>query len=310
MHQTAYTARQPLVIQALGTTRENHMNTSESHSGEETTRKLVDIQSKERVTSDSIGALCDQPALLKQYLESSIGNTFSELLFRLTHEIYTEDKATELWHQIVAHRASLSKQLDRDVGMLVAALDYLFNVSGDIASPKIIDDVRLEEAADMATHDSLTGLYLRGVFEFSLERLVQEHRRYDKALSVLLLDIDDFKQVNDQYGHQTGDEVLRRIGKTVLNGIRKADFPARYGGEEIAIILPETSIGQATVKADRLREDVRLCFAKSNPTITVSIGVSCIAQPDATTASELVRQADKALYEAKRSGKDKVVRSA
>jgi len=282
------------------------MNASDAHSGEETTRKLVDIESKERLTSDSIGALCDQPELLKEYLESSLANTFSELMFRLTHEIYTEQKASALWHQIVSHRESLKKKLGRDVGMLVAALDYLSNISGDILSPKIIEDSRIEEVAAMATRDSLTGLYLRGVFEFSIERMVQEHRRYDKALSVILLDIDDFKHVNDRYGHQAGDEVLRRIGKMLLNGIRKADFPARYGGEEIAIIFPETSIDQATVMADRLREDVRRRFATSGPPITVSIGVSCIHKPGTTTASELVWQADKALLEAKRSGKDKV----
>jgi diguanylate cyclase (GGDEF)-like protein len=286
------------------------MNTSNSHSGEETARKLVDIESKERLTSDSIGVLCDQPKLLKEYLDSSIANTFSELMFRLTHEIYTEEKATALWHQIVLHRKNLKEQVGRDMGMLVAALDYLSNISRDISSPKIMEDLRIEEAAAMATRDSLTGLYLRGVFEFSLERMVQEHRRYGKALSVILLDIDDFKQVNDYYGHQVGDDVLLRIGEMVLNSIRKADFPARYGGEEIAIIFPETSIVQATVMADRLREDVRRCFAVGEPTITVSIGVSCIHVPDTTTASELVRQADKALYEAKRTGKDKVVRCA
>jgi diguanylate cyclase (GGDEF)-like protein len=194
------------------------------------------------------------------------------------------------------------------VGLLVAALDYLANISGDISSPKIIDDLRMEEAAAMATRDSLTGLYLRGVFEFTLERMVQEHRRYDKPLSLLLLDVDEFKQVNDHFGHQTGDEVLRKIGKMILNGIRKANFAARYGGEEIAVILPETSIDQATVMADRLREDVRHCFGENGPTITVSIGVSYIHEPDVTTAVELVRQADKALYEAKRTGKDNVVR--
>jgi diguanylate cyclase (GGDEF)-like protein len=286
------------------------MNTGNSHSGEETTRKLVDIESKKRLTSDSIGVLCDQPKLLKEYLDSSIANTFSELMFRLTHEIYTEEKATALWQQIVLHRESLKEQVGRDMGMLVAALDYLSNISGDISSPKIMEDLRIEEAAAMATRDSLTGLYLRGVFEFSLERMVQEHRRYDKALSVILLDIDDFKKVNDDYGHQVGDEVLLRIGEMILNDIRKADFPARYGGEEIAIIFPETSVVQATVMADRLREDVRRCFAVGEPTITVSIGVSCIHEPGTTTASELVRQADKALYEAKRTGKDKVVRCA
>jgi diguanylate cyclase (GGDEF)-like protein len=284
------------------------VGTKNSHSEEDTARKMVDIESKERLTSNSIGALSDHPALLKEYLESSIANTFSELLFRLTHETYSEEKASDLWHQIVAHKTDLMKRLDRDVGILVAALDYLTNITGDISSPKIMADLRIEEAAAMATRDFLTGLYLRGVFDFSLERMVLEHRRYEKTLSLLMLDVDDFKQVNDQYGHQAGDEVLRGIGEIILKSIRKADFPARYGGEEVAIIFPETPIDQAVVMAERLREDVFRHFAESGPRITVSIGVACIREPDVTTALALVRQADKALYRAKGAGKDRVVR--
>jgi len=286
------------------------MNTDDSISGEDTTRKLVDIESTDRLTSDSIGELSDQPALLKSYLDASIGHTFSELMFRLTHEIYTEKKASTLWNQIVTHRESLKKQLNRDVGTLVAALDYLSNISGDISSPKIMGDLRIEEAAAMATRDSLTGLYLRGVFDFMLEHMVREHRRYNKSLSLLLLDIDDFKQVNDDHGHQAGDEVLRKIGKIVLKTIRDADFPARYGGEEIVIIFSETAIDPAAVMAERLRAEVHRYFADCGPSITVSIGVSCIRKPDVTTASELIRQADKALYKVKRSGKNRVRKNA
>ena len=286
------------------------MNTDDSFSGEKTTRRLVDIESTDRLTSDSIDKLSNKPALLKRYLDASIGNTFSELMFRLTHEIYTEKKASHLWHKIVTHRESLKKQLNRDVGVLVAALDYLSNISEDISSPKIMGDLRIEEAAEMATRDSLTGLYLRGVFDFMLEQMVSEHRRYSKSLSLLMLDIDDFKQLNDVHGHQAGDEVLREMGKILMQTIRDADFPARYGGEEIVIIFPETAIDPAAVMAERLRVEVHRYFSDCGPSITVSIGVSCIREPDVTTASELVRQADKAMYKVKRSGKNRVGKNA
>jgi two-component system cell cycle response regulator len=196
------------------------------------------------------------------------------------------------------------------VGTLVAALDYLSNISGDISSPKIMADLRIEEAAAMATRDSLTGLYLRGVFFFSLDRMLTEHLRYDRPLSFLLLDVDDFKHVNDDHGHQAGDDVLREIGRIVREAVRKADFAARYGGDEVAIIFPETPIDQAAVMAERLRADVCRYFADTGPRITVSIGVSCIHKPDTTTANELVRQADNALYEVKRSGRNRVGTSA
>jgi hypothetical protein len=158
------------------------MNTDDLFSDENTTRRLVDIESTDRLTSELIDKLSNKPALLKSYLDASIGNTFSELMFRLTHEIYTENKASDLWHKIVTHRENLKKQLNRDMGMLVAALDYLSNISGDISSPKIMGDLRIEEAAEMATRDSLTGLYLRGVFDFMLEQMVSEHCRYNKNL--------------------------------------------------------------------------------------------------------------------------------
>ena len=113
------------------------MNTDDSFSSDNTMRRLVDIESTVRLTSDSIGEMSDKPVLLKNYLDASLGHTFSELMFRLTHEKYTETKASDLWHKIVKHRANLKQQLNRDVGTVVAALDYLANISGDISSPKI-----------------------------------------------------------------------------------------------------------------------------------------------------------------------------
>lgn len=275
-------------------------------SDENTKRRLVDIESTDRLTSDSIDKLSSKPALLKRYLDASIGHTFSELMFRLTHEIYNEKKASNIWHKIVTHRKSLKKLLNRDMGMLVAALDYLSNISGDISSPKIMGDLRIEEAAKMATRDALTGLYLRGVLDFMLEQMVSEHSRYSKNLSLLMLDIDDFKLVNDNYGHQKGDEVLKKLGVIIKKTIRDADFSVRYGGEEFVIVFPETAIDSAAEMAERLRVEVNRYFSECGPSITVSIGVSCLRNPDVITASELIRQADNVMYKVKRSGKNRV----
>ncbi len=286
------------------------MQTPKRRKSDDTTRKLIDIESKERLSSRSIGTLSNQPELLKEYLESSISNTFSELMFRLTHEIYTEDKAEKLWNDISAHRECLIDKLDRDVGMLVAALDYLSNISRDILNPKIMDDLRIEEAAYKATRDSLTGLYLRGVFEFSLERLIQQHNNENQPLCIALLDIDDFKHVNDKYGHQTGDKVLHDIGTLLLKGARDGDLTARYGGEELAIIFPQTLLDDAIVIADRLRKRIQKHFSAKGPQVTASIGVSGIRASAVTNARQLIRCADKALYKAKSSGKNRVIGSA
>jgi two-component system cell cycle response regulator len=192
------------------------------------------------------------------------------------------------------------------MGMLVSTLDYLSNISEDIVSPKIMEGLRIEEAAEMATRDSLTGLYLRGVLCFMLEQMVSEHNRYNKNLSLLMLDIDDFKQVNDIHGHLAGDEVLKKLGEIIKKTIRDADFPVRYGGDEIVIVFPETSIDSALEMAERLRVEVNRNFSEYDPTITVSIGISCIRNPDIITASELIHQADNVMYKVKNNGKNKV----
>jgi diguanylate cyclase (GGDEF)-like protein len=269
-----------------------------------TAKKLLNIESKNRLSSDSIESLSEKPKLLKEYLDFSIANTFSELMFRLTHEIYSEDKAKILWDKIITHKEEVESKLGRDVGILVTTLDYLTNISGDLISPKIIEDRRIEEAALMATRDHLTGLYLRSVLDFSIERLYKEHKRYEKNLSLLMLDVDNFKNVNDNFGHQSGDMVLKGLGKIVLETIRDADFAARYGGEEISIILPETSENKAIIIAERLRNNVKKYFC-SGPKITISIGVS--ANMDlAISGIDMIRYADKALYTAKLKGKNRV----
>jgi diguanylate cyclase (GGDEF)-like protein len=289
--------------------RERRSRARQTRPSPETVGKLLEIESSGRLTSTSIGTLGDRPDLLKEYLEASIANTFSELLFRLTHETYAEEKALDLWNRIVAHRADLHTRLGRDVGMLVAALDYLSNVSGDLSNPKIIDDLRIEQAATMATRDALTGLYLRGVFDFSIDRLVQEHLRFEKPLSLLMIDIDDFKRVNDELGHHVGDEVLRRVGRTILSSVRSADFPARYGGEELVVVFPETELADAFALADRLRTEIHDHTASAGPAVTVSMGVSALRNPDVVSTTDLLWRADKALYAAKGAGKNLVERA-
>ncbi|MCF7791155.1 MAG: GGDEF domain-containing protein [Victivallales bacterium] len=245
---------------------------------------------------------------MKEYLEASLTNTFSELIYRLTQERYTEEKAIKLWEGISTHRKKLEKLLNRDVGLLVATLDYLTNITEDMLNPKVMDDLRIEEAATMATKDFLTGLYLHWVLYFSLERSIQEHYRKNKNISLIMMDIDEFKKINDQNGHQAGDKILKKIGEIIFNSIRKADLPVRYGGDEFAIILPETSIEQADVVINKLLRNVKHAFDEKKycSPITVSIGVSSFNVSNRVTAKELVFQSDNALSQAKNKGKNRV----
>jgi diguanylate cyclase (GGDEF)-like protein len=162
--------------------------------------------------------------------------------------------------------------------------------------------------ASQAATDSLTGLANRWTFD---EELALEWRRAERIgdpLGLILLDIDNFKSVNDTYGHQAGDEILRRVGQVLAESVRHADLAARYGGEEFGVVLPETDLDGAIELAERLRlaleaEAVELADG-TRLSVTASFGAA--VKGDLPGGEELVAAADEALYEAKRTGKNRV----
>lgn len=161
---------------------------------------------------------------------------------------------------------------------------------------------------ELAVRDSLTGLYNRRYLDETLDREVSRARREGNPLSLVMLDIDYFKRVNDTYGHQVGDEVLRTLAATLAADIRAEDVACRYGGEEFLILLPNMPLETAIVRAEAWRAAVdRLAIAHGNFQLkfTISLGVS--AYPDhGKTPDELTRYADQALYQAKREGRNRV----
>ncbi len=169
---------------------------------------------------------------------------------------------------------------------------------------------KMEEVADMATIDELTGLYNRRAL---FSRLAEEHsraQRYDQGFSLLLIDIDDFKNVNDEHGHQVGDGILRGLGAFLRQNLRDSDFPARFGGEEFICLMPSTDIDQAVQAANKIIKLLSQSTLSSKKMgvalqITVSIGISTFAKED--ELDNLIKRADDALYLAKRRGKNQVV---
>jgi diguanylate cyclase (GGDEF)-like protein len=172
---------------------------------------------------------------------------------------------------------------------------------------RLMGDFR--RVASQASTDSLTGLANRRMLD---EELVLEWRRADRvgdSLAFVLLDLDNFKQVNDTHGHQAGDAVLRAVGQVLHTGVRQVDLAGRYGGEEFALILPETDLPGALKLAERLRAalettSVELPDGKALQ-VTASFGVAL--KDELFSADELVAVADEALYAAKRAGKNRVV---
>jgi diguanylate cyclase (GGDEF)-like protein len=162
----------------------------------------------------------------------------------------------------------------------------------------------------LAVTDGLTTLFNRRYFDNLLLNEVRRTLRYKKPVSVMLIDIDHFKHVNDTYGHTMGDEVLRNLSRVIAAGVRATDVVARYGGEEIAIVLPETNLVSAMEVGERLRAQIaKTLHAHGEHSIqkTASLGVVSFDGSEAIGLEELVNRADQALYKAKQSGRNRVV---
>ncbi|MDH3211729.1 MAG: sensor domain-containing diguanylate cyclase [Myxococcales bacterium] len=175
------------------------------------------------------------------------------------------------------------------------------------AAVALFNAQRFEETLERAQHDALTGLANHGYFWSTLDREVERARRYERQLSVAMIDVDHFKRFNDRYGHVAGDEALAGIARVTREWSRVHDFASRYGGEEFALILPETGSEGSFAVAEKLREAVGAArFSHAEPGgLTVSVGVATFPQ-DAHTAGQLVEIADARLYQAKAGGRNRV----
>jgi diguanylate cyclase (GGDEF)-like protein len=241
---------------------------------------------------------------LEHLKEKFKNKTFILLIFSLTHEVFSEKLSEEYWHAIVKHHRYLTKLMSRSPGISVAALDYLKNIACCLISPKIISDDKSQLITNAAIKDKLTHLYTRNVFDISLAKQCSQVKKHGIPVSLALLDIDDFKHINDSFGHICGDHVLTEIGDSIIACIRDADIPARYGGEELAIIMPRTNIDDAKVIAERLR--AKIASNKiGGVNVTASIGVAATKE-NQFSAELLLKAADSALYHAKRNGKNAV----
>ena len=167
-----------------------------------------------------------------------------------------------------------------------------------------------EKLAEMSVRDELTGMFNRRYFREALEREISGAQRYGHGLALCMIDLDHFKRVNDTHGHLCGDRVLQEFGKLLNDSIRKYDVGCRYGGEEFAVILPDTSLDKASALCERFRERVKeyeFTYEELTLHITASVGVTARPADGIITGRQLVDLADKALYQAKSQGRNQVV---
>jgi len=245
---------------------------------------------------------------LEQIAQSEGDLIFPVLLNVFTQLDFNQGEAKEIWEGILKHRQEMSESFKRQVNLLTAICDYFLTVKKAFNYPKVVEFKVFEEANHFSKCDSLTGLYNRGYFEDSLSGEISRARRYATEFSILFLDLDDFKRVNDTMGHLAGDFVLKKVSNLIINEKREEDVVARYGGEELVVILPETNKVNTIIKAERIRkkiQDMPLVFDGKKIKISVSGGIATFPQ-DAEEANKLIHCADQALYRAKSEGKNRI----
>ena len=230
---------------------------------------------------------------------------FSDLLYSISHHYFAPEIAEELWRNVLLHKLLISRRLDRNVRITVATLDYLSNIKNEIDAPTLISEAYISELADLSMRDGMTGLFNHSSCYELLELEIKRTRRQGVVVSFLLLDIDNFKSINDRYGHQEGDRALVELAKLLRAQTRESDICCRLGGDELGVILPATGMEGALEIAERLRISAAsvVCCALR---ISISIGFA-ICNGKSMSPLELVNRADAALYQAKANGKNNVV---
>jgi diguanylate cyclase (GGDEF)-like protein len=199
---------------------------------------------------------------------------------------------------LIVHQCSKRREWkDSEVRLIATVADQL---AVAISHAQLFEQVKHQ-----AITDGLTGLYNHIYFKNRLAEELNRAQRKGTCCSLLMLDLDKLKEINDTYGHPVGDAAIRHVSSILRSLLRSGDTAARYGGEEFAVILPETPLGEAVLIADRLRRNINRNPVPGLGHISTSIGAACFPS-QAEALEELVDKADRALYAAKRSGRNKV----
>lgn len=230
-------------------------------------------------------------------MDSSARGQFLQRYFRATtHLNLVEGQCLELWDEMLTRRRALSQALNREVSLKTALMDAL-SAAGLVRVPVILEYDELRKIELSAVTDPLTGLYNRRLFAESFEKELNRARRYGQPLGIVLLDLHRFKEVNDRFGHPRGDEVLRVAATTLQKSLRTSDSAFRIGGDEFALLLPQTDATQALALSNR----VESVFAEALRPLAVTFGVNmdhgiATFPHDGDHPDQLIRVADERLY--------------
>ena len=231
--------------------------------------------------------------------------------FELINKIRSNSALRHIYIILITARI---QEGDRVRGLDLGADDYItkpFSFSELLARVRVGSRVvQYQQHLEYQTQiDSLTGLFNRRAFEKKIGEEFERSKRYGHPLSVVILDIDNFKKINDTYGHHGGDAALVRISEILRERSRRSDFPSRFGGEEFVLVLPETDQDSAIQVARKFHEEIRSCSFGTDDkpfVLTVSMGLTSSTKKEYSDWREMVADADCALYQAKNTGKDRI----
>jgi len=243
-------------------------------------------------------------------MAEKLGNqVYPPLLHIFTQLDFEDEEAAIIWNDMLDHRRKMMASMKRRVNLTTAICDFMLTVKKALIHPKIVELNLFEETHHYSKCDRLTGLYNRTFFEEALKSEASRARRYQSEFSLIFIDVDHFKNINDTHGHLAGDIVLKSIANLIQSEKRAEDIAARFGGEEIVLILPGTPKYSALIIAERIRQQIQameMTYEGRKVQVTVSGGVATFPL-DTDRLSELVECADRALYRAKKKGRNQIV---
>jgi len=241
-------------------------------------------------------------------VEANGDDTYRAVIQILTDCDLDAGEAKQNWLEILQHRENISRALDRKISLMTAISDYLGSYKEALKDHKIVEINSYERAIEESTRDHLTGLFNKAYFQSTLAQHLSLANRNNTELSILFLDIDNFKEINDTFGHNSGDAILKTIARIIHQKLRTSDILARFGGDEFVVLMPNTYKINALVLSERLRKAISkkpIKIKDTNCKITISGGVAGFPV-DAQKARNLLDLADSALYRAKGAGKNSI----
>ncbi len=242
-------------------------------------------------------------------LYTTAGDEVLPIVFRLLAGIdMSPEKCSLHWEKTQIHRQKLSQILGRNVDVTTALCDYLQSTTRFLSHPRLIEASHYENVIHETINDKLTGLFNRPYFDEAFNQQVALAKRYKEDFTLLFLDIDNFKDVNDTYGHLAGDTALKEIAAVILKEKRDSDIAARFGGEEFVLLMTHTDNVSALVFAERLRkqiEKLEISYRDQVLKLTVSGGIASFPF-NTEDPRQLLQMADSAVYLAKGAGKNAI----